>query len=81
LLSCHIRRVENLKSDRIIVFVANRCKQLRESKNLTQLDVVNDTGIGIGRIEMGNMDITISTVQKLADYFEISVSDFFSDPK
>lgn len=70
-----------LKSDRIILYVANRCKELRALKGLKQLEVLHDTGIAIGRIEAGNADITISTIQKLADYFEISVSEFFVDLK
>ena len=66
-----------LKSDRIIEFIAIRCKQLRKENNLTQLDVVNDTGIAISRVESGRMDITVSTVQKLADYYGVDLSEFF----
>jgi len=65
------------KSERIVGLVATRCKQLRTSKKLTHQDVLNDTGINIGRIESGSMDITITTVQKLADYFGVSVPEFF----
>ena len=80
-VSCHIRSVDGLEKDRIILFVANRCKELRASKNLTQMDVLNDTGVAIARIEQGGVDVAISTIQKLADYFEIPVSDFFTDHK
>ena len=79
--SWHIRPVDDLKNDRIILFTANRCKELRASKKLTQLDVLNDTGIAIGRIEQGGGDVNITTIQKLADYFEISVMEFFANHK
>ncbi len=72
-----ISHVEELNSSRIIIFVAKRCKDLRISKKLTQLDMVNDTGMSISKIESGKLDITITTVQKLADYFGITVSEFF----
>jgi transcriptional regulator with XRE-family HTH domain len=71
--------VSKQKSDRIIEFVAKRCKELRVNKKLTQLDVVNDTGMTISRIETGNMDITITTIQKLSDYYGITVAEFFKD--
>lgn len=40
-----------------------------------------DTGIHIGRIEAGNRDVSISTIEKICDYFNISVAEFFKGYK
>ena len=52
-------------------------KQLREERDLTQEDVYNDTGIHIARIESARVNVSISTLQSLAAYFEISLEEFF----
>jgi transcriptional regulator with XRE-family HTH domain len=52
-------------------------KQLREERGLTQEDVYNDTGIHIARIETAKVNISISTLQALTVYFEISLENFF----
>jgi transcriptional regulator with XRE-family HTH domain len=57
--------------------IALRCKKLREERSLTQEDVINDTGIHIGRIETGKRDVSISTLKKLCKYFDVSMSEFF----
>ncbi|MBI2721612.1 MAG: helix-turn-helix transcriptional regulator [Bacteroidetes bacterium] len=61
--------------------IALRLKKLREKHNLTQEDVLNDTGIHIGRIESGKRDFSVSTLQKLAEYFQISASELLKGIK
>ena len=52
-------------------------KKIRKSKNIT-LEIFHfDTGIHLARIEQGKTNITISTLSKICDYFEISLSEFF----
>jgi transcriptional regulator with XRE-family HTH domain len=36
-----------------------------------------DTGFHIARIEQGKTNITIHTLSKIGDYFEMSLLDFF----
>lgn len=55
--------------------ISLRFKKLRELNNLTQEDVLNDTGIHIGRIETGSRDFSISTLRKLAKYFNVSPAE------
>lgn len=55
-----------------------RLKELRKAKGVTQQDVLNDTGILISRIEQGKRDISIYTLYKLCEYFEIEFSEFFN---
>lgn len=52
-------------------------KELRMSKKITLEVFYLDTGIHLARIEQGKQNITISTLSKICDYFEISLSDFF----
>jgi transcriptional regulator with XRE-family HTH domain len=67
-----------LKNDELIKKIVLLIKQLREERCLTQEDVYNDTGIHIARIETGKVNISISTLQALTMYFEISLEAFFS---
>jgi len=59
--------------------IAKRIKQLREEKGISQDTFYIDTDIHIARIELGKVNITISTLQDICDYFEISISDFFKN--
>lgn len=52
-------------------------KELRKNKKVTLEVFYFDTGIHLARIEQGKQDISISTISKICDYFEISISDFF----
>lgn len=60
----------------LLLGLANRLKELRKGKALTQEDVYNDTGIHIARIEQGKRDISYTTLIKLADYFGVAL-DYF----
>lgn len=51
---------------------------MREDAGLTQEDVYNDTGIHIGRIETGNTNISVSTLDALCKYFKTNISSFLS---
>lgn len=57
--------------------IALRLKHLRERKGLSQAEVYNETDIHIARIETAKRDISISTLGKLCDYFEITLTEFF----
>lgn len=63
----------------LLLQIAKRLKALREMRNLSQEAVLLDTGIHIGRIETGKLDVTVSTVKRLCEYFEISLTDFFEN--
>lgn len=59
--------------------VALRIKTLREEKNITQEVFYNDTGINIGRIERSKRNFSISTLKRICEYLEITMTDFFSE--
>jgi transcriptional regulator with XRE-family HTH domain len=62
----------------LLLKAANRIKILREQHNITQEVFYNDTGINIGRIERGVNDLTICTLERICDYFNICLKDFFN---
>jgi transcriptional regulator with XRE-family HTH domain len=59
--------------------IAKRIKQLRDENYISQDRFNSDTDIHIARIELGNVNITVSTLKDICDYFEISLSEFFKD--
>ena len=58
--------------------IAKRIKELRAQKGITQEVFYNDTGINIGRIERSKRNFSISTLNKICAYLEISNEEFFS---
>ncbi|MDR1408191.1 MAG: helix-turn-helix domain-containing protein [Tannerella sp.] len=55
-------------------------RQLRTEKGLSQEKLALDADIDrtyIGDIEKGNRNVSISMVEKLANYFQISISELF----
>jgi transcriptional regulator with XRE-family HTH domain len=52
-------------------------KEIRRTKNITLEVFYFDTGIHLARIEQGKQNITVATLSKICDYFEISLSAFF----
>lgn len=53
-------------------------KQVRKETGFTLETVYFDTGIHIARIEQGKTNITVSTLAKLCDYYNISLVHFFT---
>lgn len=52
-------------------------KEIRKTKKVTLEVFYFDTGIHLARIEQGKQNISIATLSKICDYFEIELSDFF----
>lgn len=65
------------KNKKLLKNTALRIKELRALKGVTQEDFYNDTGINISRIERAINDISISTLERICEYFEIQLKDFF----
>ncbi|OEK07280.1 transcriptional regulator [Flavivirga aquatica] len=63
----------------LLILLAKRVKQLRTANKLTQEQAYNDTGIHFGRIEQGKRDASYTTIYKIADYFNLSMEEFFGD--
>jgi len=63
----------------LLLIIAMKIKQLREDKGISQEIFYIDTDIHVARIETGKLNITVSTLQAICDYFEISLCEFFMD--
>ena len=60
--------------------IARNIKRLRELKSLSQKEICGSSGIPQGqysRIENGKVEPSVSTLEKLARVFEVSISEFF----
>jgi len=60
--------------------ISKNIKRLRELKNLSQKEVSAKSGVPQGqysRIENGHVEPSVSTLEKLAGVFEVSISEFF----
>ncbi len=60
--------------------IASNIKRLRELKKASQKEVSADSGVPQGqysRIENGKVEPSVSTLEKLAAVFEVSISEFF----
>ena len=69
--------MENLN---VTLYIANKIKQLREAKNITQQELaeaLNTTQQSIARYESGERKTDNNILFLLADYFNISINDFF----
>ena len=61
----------------LLGWVARRLKELREEKGLSQEKVYFDTGLNVGRIELGKTNISLTTLSVLSKYYNIKLEDFF----
>ena len=55
-------------------------KELRTHKKISQEQLALNADIDrtyVGDIEKGNRNISIETIEKLANYFQLSISDLF----
>jgi len=59
--------------------VSRRIKNLRKIKGISQEIFWADTGINIGRIESCKSNFSVTTLENICNYFEISLADFFSE--
>jgi transcriptional regulator with XRE-family HTH domain len=59
--------------------IAEKIKQLRAVNNITLEVFYFDTGIHLARIEQGKTNITISTLKRICDYFDLNLVDFFKN--
>ncbi|MGM8215871.1 helix-turn-helix domain-containing protein [Bacillaceae bacterium W0354] len=62
--------------------VADRVKSIRKLKEMTLKDLSEATGLSTGflsQVESGSSNLAISSLKKIADAFEVNISEFFQD--
>ena len=70
----------------VVELIAKNIKRLREWKKFSQKEVCAGAGLPQGqysRIENGKVEPSVSTLEKIASVFEVSISEFFrsDDPQ
>ena len=68
-----------VKNQALLQKIALRIKSIRETKDITQEQFYYDTGIHLGRIETGAMNISVSTLDAICQYFNVSLEEFFKE--
>lgn len=63
---------------RALLKLAQKVKELRTKKDLSQEQCYELTGINFGRIERGVADIRYTTILNLCEFFEIKPKDFLN---
>lgn len=67
-----------LRNQALLNKIALRLKELREERGISQQLLSDETEIHIGRIETAKVNISVSTLSRLCNYFGITLSDFFT---
>ena len=65
------------RDDNLVQQVADRVRELRKARGLTQDALREDTGVHIKNIESKGINLTVTTIAILCEYFEISLEEFF----
>ena len=71
--------MKQIRNDKLLKLIALRIKELRSGKDISQEDFYLDTNIHIARIETAKINLSISTLNAICEYFDISLKDFFND--
>jgi transcriptional regulator with XRE-family HTH domain len=69
--------VQNVKDKKFLIQLGKRIRGIRLEKGLSQVDVgiaMDNYGEQIGRIERGELNVTICTLKKIAEVFEVPLS-------
>lgn len=83
----HIRQhciVQNVKDKAFLKLLGFRIRNLRKEKKLTQLDLavqMDNYAEQVGRIERGQLNVSICTLKKIAEALDISLSELLEDIK
>ena len=75
-----------MKTDSIILLklIGRRIKELREQKNLSQLQLANEVDLSkthLGRIERAESNVTVETLNRIAIFFKVQITYFLETEK
>lgn len=77
----HFRCVINIKDDKVIKAFGKRLRDLRISYDLSQEQLANLAEVPlsqVGRIERGEVNPTLSSINALASALKIPIASFFN---
>jgi transcriptional regulator with XRE-family HTH domain len=73
--------VNNIRNEKLLKKFGQHVKELREKKGWSQETLANEADVPIsqiGRIERGEVNCTLSTIDAIAGAFKISVSNLLN---
>lgn len=70
-----------IRDEKLLNQIALRLKALREEHKVSQEELYNDTEIHIARIETSRVNVSVSTLSRLCEYFGITLNEFFAGIK
>lgn len=71
--------MKQVRNQQLLLWIAWKIKRLREERGVSQEEMYMDTQIHVARIETAKVNITLSTLDAICSYFEISLADFFRE--
>jgi transcriptional regulator with XRE-family HTH domain len=69
---------EKEKDKELINAMAVVLKDIRKSRTLSQQVVYEETGIHVGRIELGLLNVSITTLSRLCKFYHVNLIDLFA---
>lgn len=69
--------VSQIKDKILLKKIALCIKKIRSEEGITLDAFYIDTGIHLARIEQGKTNLTITSLAKICNYFNVSLSEFF----
>lgn len=70
--------MQYVKDEKLLKAIGKRIKEIRRKRNLTQVELgvkCNNYAEQIGRIERGQLNVTISTLNILAQALQVTLSE------
>jgi DNA-binding helix-turn-helix protein len=61
----------------MLLAIAVKLKELRRKTGLSQREIFKKTGQNIGRMEAAQSNITICTLERICQFYKISLEEFF----
>jgi transcriptional regulator with XRE-family HTH domain len=60
----------------LIEKIVDKIKKLRQQRRVTLEQFYNDTNINLSRIESAKANVSVSTLNKICEYFNLTLSEF-----
>lgn len=67
-------------TDTLLILIGQKIQTLRENRGLSQLELASEIDLSkthLGRIERAESNITVKSLNKLANFFEVDITYFF----
>jgi len=68
-----------LQDKALTLKISRKIRIIRSESGTTLEELYNDNGIHLARIESGFSNITVSTLNAICSYFDLTLKDFYND--